>query len=91
MISLPCPPAASSALLVPPQCSHPWPERIPVSRFGQLPGGSVEYTPTEPLLVVEVDIDMCFDHHRWRHSTALRRVRAELHPVDLSPPGRDEG
>jgi len=55
------------------------------------PGDSVEYTPTEPLLVVEVDTDICFDHHRWRHSTALRRVRAELHPVDLSPPGRDEG
>ena len=77
--------------MVPPQRSHPWPERIPVSRFGQLPGDSVEYTPTEPLLVVEVDTDMGFDHHRWRHSTALRRVEAELHPVDLSPPGRDEG
>src|SRR5690349_20424465 len=40
-------------LLVPPQRTHPWPERIPASRFGQLPGDLVDYTPAEPLLVVE--------------------------------------
>jgi hypothetical protein len=39
-------------LLVPPQRAHPWPERIPSSRFGQLPGDAIDYTPTEPLLVV---------------------------------------
>jgi hypothetical protein len=50
-------------LLMPPQRSPPWPERIPASRFGQLPGDLVDYTPTEPLLVVEVDTDTCFDHH----------------------------
>src|SRR5689334_14874429 len=32
-------------LLVPPQRTHPWPERIPASRFGQLPGDLVDYTP----------------------------------------------
>ena len=58
------------ALLVPPRRAHPWPERIPASRFGQLPGDLVDYTPTEPLLVVEVDTDTCFDHQRWRHPTA---------------------
>jgi ATP-dependent DNA ligase len=26
------------ALLIPAQRTHPWPERIPLSRFGQLPG-----------------------------------------------------
>ena len=26
------------ALLVPPRRAHPWPDRIPSSRFGQLPG-----------------------------------------------------
>jgi hypothetical protein len=77
-------------LLVPPQRSHPWPERIPASRFGQLPGDLVDYTPTEPLLVVEVDTDTCFDQERWRHPTAFKRVRAELDPVDLLPPGSDD-
>jgi hypothetical protein len=63
-----------------------------VSRFGQLPGKLVDYTPTEPLLVVEVDADVCFDHHRWRHPTGFRRIRAELEPRDLSPPRRrDQG
>jgi len=77
-------------LLVPPQRTHPWPERIPASRFGQLPGDLVDYTPTEPLLVVEVDTDTCFDQHRWRHPTAFKRVRAELDLTDLSPPRSDD-
>jgi len=50
---------------------HPGEPLNPVSRFGQLPGDSVEYTPTEPPLVVEVDTDRGFHHYRWRHSTAL--------------------
>jgi len=55
-------------------------------------GDLVGYTPTEPLLVVEVDADVCFEQHRWRHPTGFRRVRAELDPMDLSPPRRrDEG
>ena len=33
----------------------------PSSRFGQLPPEPVDYTPTEPLLVVEVDTDVCFE------------------------------
>src|SRR6185369_159257 len=70
-------------LLVPPQRTHPWPERIPASRFGQLPGDLVDYTPTEPLLVVEVDADVCFEAERWRHATTFRRVRGDLHPADL--------
>jgi hypothetical protein len=72
------------ALLVPPQRAHPWPERIPPSRFGQLPGDLVDYTPTEPMLVVEVDADVCFEHDRWRHPTAFRRVRSDLRPADLT-------
>jgi ATP-dependent DNA ligase len=72
------------ALLVPPQRAHPWPERIRSSRFGQLPGDLVDYTPTEPLLVVEVDAYVRFEHDRWRHPTAFRRVRGDLQPADLS-------
>jgi hypothetical protein len=60
---------------LPPQQAHPWPERIPSSRFGQLPGDLADYTPTEPLLVVEVDADVCFELDRWRHPTGFRRVR----------------
>ena len=56
---------------------------------GSLPGDLIDYTPTEPLLVVEVDTDMCFDHQRWRHATAFQRVRAERDPMDLSPPRSD--
>ena len=71
-------------LLVSPQRGHPWPEQIPSSRFGQLPGDLVDYTPTEPLLVVEVDADVCFEHDRWRHPTGFRRVRGDLQPADLA-------
>jgi hypothetical protein len=46
------------AVLVAARQAHQWPERIPSSRFGQLPGDLVDYTQTEPLLVVEVDADV---------------------------------
>ena len=62
--------------------AHPWPERIPSSRFGQLPGDLMDYTPTEPVLVVEVDVS--FEHDRWRHPTRYRRVRSDLRPIDLT-------
>jgi hypothetical protein len=53
---------------------------------GSLPGDLIDYTPTEPLLVVEVDTDMCFDHQRWRHATAFQRVRrvGSHGPVDIA-------
>ena len=44
---------------------------------------SIDYTPTEPLLVVEVDADICFEQGRWRHATAFRRVRGDLQPTDV--------
>jgi hypothetical protein len=72
------------AVLMPPRRAHPWPERIPSSRIGQLPGELVDYTPTEPLLVVEVDADVSFEHDRWRHPTRYRRVRSDLGPTDLT-------
>jgi hypothetical protein len=39
---------------------------------------------TEPLLVVEVDADICFEQQRWRHATTYRRVRGDLEPADLA-------
>ena len=44
----------------------------------------MDYTPTEPLLVVEVDADVSFEHDRWRHATRYRRVRSDLRPMDLT-------
>ena len=57
---------------------RPWPERIPSSRFGQLPGELVDYTPTEPLLVVEVDADVSFEHDRWRRPGELSAESAAI-------------
>ena len=71
------------ALLVPAQRAHPWPERISSRRFGRLPPEPVDYTPTESVLVVEVDTDTCLEQERWRHPTVFRRVRGDLQPTDL--------
>ena len=59
-------------------------ERIPALRFGQPPGDLVDYTPTEPLRVVEVHADACFEHDRWRHPTGFRRVRLDLHADEIT-------
>jgi hypothetical protein len=60
------------------------PEQITSSRFGQLPAQPVYYTPTEPLLVVEVDTDVCFEQGRWRHPTVFRRLRLDLGADDVA-------
>jgi ATP-dependent DNA ligase len=70
-------------LLVAPRGRHPWPPRISSSRFGQLPPEPVAYTQAEPLLVVEVDADICWEQGRWRHPTAFRRLRVDMHADDL--------
>jgi ATP-dependent DNA ligase len=75
------------ALLLPPRAAHPWPPQLASSRFGALPGELIDYTPTEPLLVVEVDTDTCFEQQRWRHPTGFRRVRGDLQPGDLTEQG----
>jgi ATP-dependent DNA ligase len=72
------------ALLVPPRAEHPWPPQLPSSRFGQLPGDLIDYTLTEPLLVVEVEADVCFEQQRWRHPTDFRRIRGDLQPTDVA-------
>ena len=46
----------------------------PSSRFGQLPPEPVDYTPTEPLLVVEIDTDVCFEPGPM----VFRRLRLDL-------------
>jgi ATP-dependent DNA ligase len=72
------------AVLQPPKRIHPWPVTIPSSRFGQLPAKPVEYTPVDPAVVVELDADVAFELGRWRHPTALRRLRLDLTAEDLA-------
>jgi ATP-dependent DNA ligase len=45
------------AVLAAPVGRHPWPETLPASRFGQLPGERVSYTRAEAALVVEFEHD----------------------------------
>jgi ATP-dependent DNA ligase len=80
------PPARAEvrAVLAPSLGAHPWPEVIPSSRFGQRPSQPVEYTRVVPSLVVELDVDTAFEHHRWRHAARLVRVRRDLGINDLS-------
>ena len=77
-------PRFMGALLIPPQ--RPTRGRSGSRRrgSGSCPGDLVDYTPTEPLLVVEVDADVCFEQERWRHPMGYRRVRGALQPADLA-------
>lgn len=65
---------------------HPWPPRLPASRFG-LPGELVDYTPVSPELVVEVRADTAWESGRWRHPVGLERPRPDLLAVDVDPVG----
>jgi hypothetical protein len=75
--------AELGALLVPPGTSHPWPDTLPSSRFGQLFGERVAYTKVSPELVVEIEHDLAHEHDRYRHLTRFIRVRPDLALEDL--------
>ena len=77
-----------AALLTPALDDHPWPAAIPVSPFGQLPGEYLEYQKVTPSIVVELDVDTAFEHHRWRHAARFVRVRADLTLEDLGSVAR---
>jgi hypothetical protein len=49
---------------------NPWRRRSRRAGFGQLPPKPVEYTPVNPVVVVELDADVAFEQGRWRHPTA---------------------
>jgi ATP-dependent DNA ligase len=73
-------------LTTPAQGTHPWPDTLPASRFGQLPGSErVAYTKVTPSLVIEFEHDQASEQDRYRHPVSFIRVRAELLPTDLSP------
>jgi ATP-dependent DNA ligase len=76
--------AAVAAALTQPTGPHPWPTVLPGGRFG-LPGSDpVEHTPVAPTLVVEIEADTNFELGRYRHGVKFVRIRAELHPEDVS-------
>ena len=51
---------------------------------GRSLGTLIDHTPTEPLLVVEVDADACFEHDRSRHPAQFCRVRLDLYADEIS-------
>ena len=71
-------------LLRPPWTEHPWPPRLPSSRFGQTAGAEIEYTQVAPELVVEVETDTAYEQGRWRHATKYLRLRPDLAPNDAA-------
>jgi len=52
--------------------------------FRQLPGDLVDYRPAEPLLLVELDADVYFEHDRSRRPAEFRRLCSDLRPADLA-------
>jgi hypothetical protein len=74
-----------AAVLTPADHDHPWPPTIPASRFGHRPSEPVHYVQAAPTTIVELDVDTAYEHHRWRHPSRFVRIRADLHPQDLSP------
>ena len=59
-------------LLVAAGGTHPWPEVIPSSRFGQRPSKPVDYTRVEPSLVVELDVE-------WRSNSTAGDTQPALY------------
>jgi hypothetical protein len=66
--------------------THPGPDTLAASRFGQLPGSDrVVYTKVTPSLVIEFEHDRARQQGHYRHPVSFLRVRPELLPTDLSP------
>jgi ATP-dependent DNA ligase len=76
--------AEIAAMLTPAVGDHPWPPVIPSSRFGHLASTPIEYVQVAPTTVVELDVDVSFENHRWRHDARFVRLRPDLRPRDLS-------
>lgn len=77
----------------PPDAPTPWPRPLPATWTGQLDGAQpLEYTPVEPTLVVEIEVDTAYEHHRWRHRVRYLRTRLDLSVADvpLVAEGRSE-
>ena len=41
------------------------------------------YLQVQPTVVVEIEVDAAFEHHRWRHLVRYRRSRPDLSVYDV--------
>jgi hypothetical protein len=55
----------------------------PSTRFEQCRHSRSSKPRSIPAVVVELDADVAFEHGRWRHPTALQRLRPDLAADDL--------
>lgn len=64
--------------------SHPWPQPLPGSWIGSFDRSQpVAYTPVEPEIVAEIEVDPAVERGRWRHSVRFVALRADLSPLDV--------
>ncbi|WP_329374895.1 ATP-dependent DNA ligase [Streptomyces sp. NBC_01483] len=78
--------AAVASLLAPGRRGHPWTGWSFSAGWGSQE--KLVVTLVEPGLVVEVGVDVARDASgRWRHPARWHRVRADLSPDDVPPPG----
>jgi ATP-dependent DNA ligase len=70
-----------------PRCgavAHPWPEPLPAAWSGQLERPeSLRYVQVDPTVVVEIDVDVSFEHQRWRHRVRYARARPDMSVYDV--------
>jgi ATP-dependent DNA ligase len=63
---------------------HPWPEPLPAAWTGQLTDPRpLPYLQAQPDAVVEVEVDIAFEHGRWRHPVRFVRYRPDLSSRDV--------
>ncbi|MFI0793043.1 ATP-dependent DNA ligase [Micromonospora rubida] len=73
-----------TGMLRPALGAHPWPVPLPAAWTGQLADRlPVPYTRVEPTVVAEVEVDVAYEHGRWRHHSRFLRIRAELEPAEV--------
>ncbi|WP_328988840.1 hypothetical protein OG394_21690 [Kribbella sp. NBC_01245] len=71
--------------------SHPWPDEIASHRWGGR-DNRVALTKVQPKVVIEVAADTALQTGQFRHPLRFVRIRAELHPKDVSTlPGNGGG
>jgi hypothetical protein len=84
-----CSSELAPALARPPQrrrggIDHPWPQPLPGGWSGHFQRPEpLPYVHVKPTVVVDVEVDMATDRHRWRHLVHYRRIRVDLSPYDV--------
>jgi ATP-dependent DNA ligase len=63
-----------------PGVDHSWPQPLPAAWMGQSDQPEpVAYTPVNPDVVAEIDVDTAYEHHRWRHLVHYLRADSSDH------------